>query len=196
VISVQAGVGNSVNNTDAALELVDRSTLKVDTLVDDASISSVVVGNPAAITMDSLPGVTLTGKVTGISRIGASVNGLVKYTVSISIDPTTQPVLFGTTVNVLITTGAPHSVLAVPVGAVYSDTKGEYVLVVDASGNSSRVNVTSGELVNSEVTITTTGTLKQGDQVEVGASTGTSSGNNSGGGGGIGIPGAGGPPGG
>jgi HlyD family secretion protein len=202
IISVQSVVGNSVNTGDLSVEMVDRNTLKVDTLVDDSSISSVSVGNPAAITMDSLPGVTLAGKVIRISRIGAVVNGLVKYTVTVAVDPTKENVLFGTTVNVLITVGQPHSTLAVPVAAVYSDTQGEYVLLVDANGNTSRVTVTSGDLVNSEVTITTKGTLKAGDQVELGSGgstsgSGGSSGNtrNNGGGGLIG-PGAGGPPGG
>jgi|GEM_PF-953656 len=204
VISIQAGTGNSVNAGDSAAELVDRNTLKVDTLVDDSSISSVSVGDPAAITMDSLPGVTLTGKVSRINRIGTNVNGLVKYTVVVSIDPTSEAVLFGSTVNVAITTGEPHKMLAVPVGAIFSDTRGEYVLVVGADGNSQRVNVVSGDLVESLVTITTTASLKEGDKVEIGTgSTSSGSSNNSGnnqggagGGGGIIVPGAGGPPGG
>ncbi len=200
VISVQAGVGNSASPSDIAVELVDRSTLKVDTLVDDSSISSVFVGNPAQITMDSLPGVVLTGKVARIGRIGSVVSGLVKYSVTISIDSTKEAVLFGSTVNVIITTGAPHNVLAVPVAAVFSDTRGEYVLVVDSNGNTQRVVVVSGDLVDNQVTVTTTGSLKAGDQVELGTgtsnngSTSSSGGNRSGGG--ILVPGGGGPPGG
>jgi RND family efflux transporter MFP subunit len=180
VISVQAGVGNSVNSADSAVELVDRNTLKVETLVDETSISSVSVGNPAEISMDSLPGVILTGKVGRIKRIGTVANGLVKYTVVVLVDPTDKPVLFGATVYVAITTGEPHSMLAVPIGAVLSDSKGEYVLLISADGNSSqRVNIQSGDLSGNLVTITTTGNLKEGDQVEIG--TGSTTNNNSGG---------------
>jgi hypothetical protein len=64
------------------------------------------------------------------------------------------------------------------------------------------VEVTSGDLVESLVTITTQGSLAQGDQVELGASSSTSSSSSSGsnnrqqqgpGGGGILVPGPGGP---
>jgi len=189
VISVQAVAGNSVSSGDSAAELVDRQTLKVETLVDETNISSVAVGNPAQITMDSLPGETLTGKVARINRIGATVNGLVKYTVVVSVDPTDKPVLFGAVANVTITTGAPHSMLAVPVGAVLSDTKGEYVLLITPDGSTQRVTVVSGDLSGNLVTITTTGTLKEGDQVQLGSGSSSSSGTGGGGGGGGGGPG-------
>jgi multidrug efflux pump subunit AcrA (membrane-fusion protein) len=182
VISVQAGVGNSVVKDDSAVELVDRNTLKVETLVDETNISSVTVGDPAEISMDSLPGEVLTGKVARINRIGSTVNGLVKYTVVVAVDPTDKPVLFGATANVTITTGEPHSMLAVPVGAVLSDTQGEYVLRVNADGSTDRVDIQSGDLSGNLVTITTTGNLKEGDQVEVGAVSTNNSNNNGGGG--------------
>jgi len=201
IISVQAGAGNSINSGDSAVELVDRQTLKVETLVDETNISSVSVGNPAQITMDSLPGETLTGKVARINRIGSTVNGLVKYTVVVSVDSTDKSVLFGAVANVTITTGEPHSTLAVPVSAVQSDSTGEYVMLVKTDGSVQRVTVTSGDLLDNQVTITaTSGELKEGDKVQLGATSTSSSSSSSGtktnsdpGGG---IPGAGGPPGG
>ena len=190
VISVQAGVGNSINGGDSAVELVDRNTLKVETLVDETNISRVLVGNPAQITMDSLPDEVLTGKVARINRIGTTVNGLVKYTVVVSVDPTDKQVLFGATANVTITTGDPHGMLAVPVSAVLSDSKGEYVLLISADGkNTQRVNIQSGDLSGNLVTITTTENLKEGDQVELGSGSTTSANTRSNnGGGGFGGP--------
>ena len=187
ILSVQAGVGNSVASGDSALEMVDRQTLNVSTLVDESNISSVAVGNPAQITFDSLPGVTLTGKVSGINRIGATVNGLVKYTVVVSVAPTDKPVLFGAVANVTITTGAPHAMLAVPVGAVQTGTTSEYVVVDAADGSSQRVTVVSGDIIGNTVTVTPTvaGSLKAGDQVEIAttSTSGSSSTNRTGGGG-------------
>jgi multidrug efflux pump subunit AcrA (membrane-fusion protein) len=165
-------------------------------LVDESNISSVLVGNPAAITFDSLIGVTLAGHVSGIQRIGQTVNGLVKYTVVVSVDPTDKPVLFGATANVVITTGAPHKSLAVPVLAVMNDTQGEYILVISADGTrTNRVNVQSGDLSGNLVTISTSEDLKEGDQVELGTGSSSSSGGGGfggGGGGGFGGPGGGG----
>jgi HlyD family secretion protein len=197
VISVQAGVGNSAASADSAAEIVDRNTLKVETLVDETNISSVSVGDAAQISMDSLPDVVLTGKVGRIKRIGATVNGLVKYTVVVLVDPTDKPVLFGATVNVTITTGEPHAMLAVPVSAVQTDDQGEYVMLVKTDGSTQRMTVESGDLIDNLVTVTTTGELKESDKVQLGATSSSSSNNNNSdpGGGGI-VPGAGGPPGG
>jgi len=200
VIAVQAVSGDAVKQGNNSVAMVDRNTLKVDTQIDETGISSVAIGNSAEVTMDSLPGVTLKGKVSLINPIGATVNGLVKYTVTISLDPSNEHLLFGATANVVIITGAPHKMLAVPVSAVQTDSKGEYVVAVAADGSTQRVDVTSGDLSGSLVTITTTGKLAEGDTVELGASSSSSSsssssGGNNRGGGGI-IPGAGGGPGG
>lgn len=193
IISVQAGVGNSAAKDDSAVEIVDRKTLKIETLVDESNISSVKIGNPAQISFDSLPGVVLTGKVSGINRIGQTVNGLVKYTVVVSVDPTDKGVLFGATANVVITTGAPHKSLAVPVLAVLNDSQGEYILVISADGTrTNRVAVQSGDLSGNLVTITTSESLKEGDEVELGTGSSSSSSGTGGGGAFGGPPGGGG----
>lgn len=195
ILAVQSVTGNAVKKGDNSAAMVDRNTLKIDTQIDETSMTNLKLGNDVEVTMDSLPGEILKGKVTLINPIGSVVNGLVKYTITLSLDPTDKPLLFGATASIVIITGAPHEMLAVPVNAVQTDSKGEYVNVVSADGNSTqRVDVTSGDLVDSLVTISTTGSLKAGDKVVLGSSTSSSKTNN--GGGGIMVPGAGGPPGG
>lgn len=202
IIAVQAISGNAVNKDDPSVAMVDRNTLKVDTQIDETSISTVKVGNPAEVTMESMPGVTLKGQVSMINPIGAVVNGLVKYTVTIALEATDEPLLFGATANVVIMTGEPHVSLAVPVNAVLSDNQGEYVLKILDDGSTQRVDVTSGDLIEASVTIAPESAgLKEGDKVQLGSgsssssSSGTSNNRNNNGGG-IMIPGAGGPPGG
>jgi RND family efflux transporter MFP subunit len=173
ILTVETAAGNPVKSGDAALELVNRNTLKVDTLIDETAISSVAVGDAADVTVNMLPGVTLKGKVTIISSIGSTVNGLVEYAVTVALDPTTQPVRFGSTANVTISTGQPQAMLAVPIAAVQSDSAGEYVVLVNADGSMQRITVKSGSLSGNLVTITTTSTLKAGDQVAL-ATTATS----------------------
>lgn len=175
VLTVRTAAGNPVQSGDPAVELVNRNTLKVDTLVDETAISSVSVGDTAKVKMDMLPGVTLTGKVTVISSIGTTVNGLVDYTVTIALDPTDQPVRFGATANVTLATGQPHSMLAVPVATVQSDSAGEYVVQVNSDGSTQRIAVTSGSLAGNLVTINTTAALKAGDQVLFGTGSVSSS---------------------
>lgn len=196
VIAVQAVVGNSVQMGESSIAVVDRNTLKVDAQVDETSISSVSVGDKAEITMDSLGGEVLNGKVILINPIGTTVNGLVKYTVTVSVEPTEKPLLFGATASVVIYTSEPHAVLAVPINAVQTDSKGEYVVVIRDDGTTEAVDVVSGDLLENLVIITTTGNLKEGDRVQLGTSTSSSSSSSSKSNQNGGFPGGGMPPGG
>lgn len=186
ILTVQAVAGNSVSKGDNSVALVNRNTLKVDTSVDETSISGIKIGDKAVISMDSLPNLKMTGRVTMINPIGSLNNGLVKYIVTVSIDPVEQNLIFGGTANVVITTGEATKLLAVPINAIFSDSKGEYLEAVRADGNTERVDITSGDLSGSLVTFTTSGTLAEGDQVMLGGTTSTttsgSSGNPGGGG--------------
>jgi HlyD family secretion protein len=173
VIVLYAKPGEVVQNGATAMGLVDYSTLKVELAIDESEITQVKVGDPAEISIDSLPGLILTGKVTLIDPIGQTVSGLVKYTVIISVERPDSSILFGATANVIVTTGEPRALLAVPVGAVLSDSQGEYVLRVGADGVTQRVDVETGDLAGSLVTLLKSGGLKEGDQVQVGGASST-----------------------
>ncbi len=173
VIVLYAKPGDVVQNGTTALGLVNYETMKVELAIDESEITQVKVGDPAEITLDSLPGLTLTGKVTLIDPIGQTVSGLVKYTVIVSVERPNSPILFGATANVVVTTGEPRALLAVPVGAVLSDSQGEYVLRVGADGLTQRVDIETGDLAGGMVTLTKSGGLKEGDQVQVGGSSST-----------------------
>jgi multidrug efflux pump subunit AcrA (membrane-fusion protein) len=151
--------------------------------VDETDISRVSVGNTATITMDAVPGKTFTGRVTAINPIGSSVSGLIKYTVTVNLDPSDVSPLFGATTDVNLVTSEPRTMLAVPLGAVQTDSTGEYVMRPASNGNAVRVPVTSDSVQGDVVAIT--GDLKAGDQVQV-FSTTSNSNNNSGFGGGPG----------
>jgi HlyD family secretion protein len=170
VIVLYAQPGQVVQSGTTALGLVDYETMKVELAIDESEIIQVKAGDPAEISIDSLPGLTLTGKVALIDPIGQTVSGLVKYTVIVSVERPDSSILFGSTANVVITTGEPRALLAVPVGAVQSDSQGEYVLRVGADGVTQRVDVETGDLAGSLVTLVKSGGLKEGDQVQVGGS--------------------------
>ncbi|PWH12306.1 MAG: hypothetical protein DDG60_13895 [Anaerolineae bacterium] len=168
VIVLYAQAGQVVEKGTTALGLVDYSTLKVELAIDESEITQVKVGDPAEITMDSLPGVTLKGQVSLIDPIGQTISGLVKYTVIVSVERPETSLLFGATANVIITTGEPRALLAVPIGAVLTDSQGEYVLRVNADGSTQRVEIETGDLAGGLVTLTKSGGLKEGDLVQVG----------------------------
>jgi RND family efflux transporter MFP subunit len=176
IIAVNGAPGDLVNSGTSGLIIVDRNTLQVAAQVDETDIAQVAVGNQATISMDALPGVMLTGKVVSINPIGATISGLVKYTVNIAIDPTEHNVLFGATADVTLLTSEPRDMLAVPIGAVQNDDKGEYVWRVNPAGSTERVEVVSDSIQDEVVAIT--GDLKEGDQVMVILTTTTNNNNN------------------
>lgn len=166
-------VGDLVStNTEAAI-LVNRSSLFLEVAVDETTISNIIVGNPATITFDAIPDLTMTGKVTLINPVGVISSGVVNYTVRVELDDTSDQILIGQTANVSIQTSEPHTVLYVPVTAVQSDAQGEYVLRVKADSSQERVSVISGTITDELVVVV--GDLKAKDQVVLYSSTYSSS---------------------
>jgi HlyD family secretion protein len=164
VVNVQPG--DVVNSGESAFTLADRSQVHVETLIDETDIHAIQVGDPAEITLDSLPGQTLTGSVAFINPMGETVSGNVKYTVRIDLDPIDQPLLLDATADVTIQTGAPREAMTVPVRAIQSDSQGEFVNVLQEDGTFKRVDITTGQLKGDQVVILS-GNLQTGDQVEL-----------------------------
>jgi HlyD family secretion protein len=176
IIFIKAQAGNSVSNGEEAIGIVNRDTIQIETQIDEASIAQISAGDVVEVTMDSLADTILTGKVTLINPIGQTVSGLVKYTVIVSLDPIDQPLLFGATAAVTIITSEPHTLLAIPLGALQTDDRGEYVMRVTMTGIE-RIDVISGDLSGKVVTLISAGDLKEGDHVQVGSTTDDSNNN-------------------
>ncbi len=165
ILSIESSVGGQVNNGELALVLTDRNTLNVNTLVDELDIVKVNLGNPVEITLDAIPDLIFKGKVSAINPVGTSVNGLVKYPVTIRFDNNDAPLYFGATTNVTIMVSEPQDKMAVPLSAIQNDSEGEYVLRMLADGTTERVAIVSYDLIGDLVTVT--GDLKVGDQLQL-----------------------------
>jgi RND family efflux transporter MFP subunit len=170
--------GDSVNQSTAAIVLVDRSKLYVNLQIDEAHVVKLSVGDTVTISLESTPNLSLTGSVTYINPIGTSSQGLVYYGVRVVLDQSDPTILIGATADVTIQAGQPQTVMTVPVNAVGSDTQGEYVSVIGSNNSSQQVTVVSGQIL-SDNTVIVTGNLKAGDTVGLLSSTTTTS--NSGG---------------
>ncbi len=174
VAAILTQEGDQVSEGTSAIIIVNRSSLYVDVSIDETDISRVELGDTATITFDALPNVTATGKVTFINPVGASLSGVVSYTVRITLDESDPNILLGATATISIDTGAAESLLTVPVSAVKTDDSGnEYVIRVNADGSTEQVFVTSGTIVGTTVVVS--GDLAEGDVVELGDSTASSS---------------------
>jgi HlyD family secretion protein len=158
--------GDVVNAGQPAITLANRDNLHVDTLIDESDIHGVNLGDQATLTLDTLPGKTLTGKVAFINPMGENQAGNVKYSVRIDLDPVDYPVLLNASADLKIQTGEPSEVLIVPVRAIQTDNQGEFVNRIQADGSLQRVDVVSGQLIGDQVVINS-GDLKSGDRVEL-----------------------------
>jgi RND family efflux transporter MFP subunit len=192
VVVIYPRIGDLVDtNTEAAI-LVNRSSLYIDVSIDETTISNVKVGDPATITFDALPDLSMTGKVILINPVGVISSGVVNYTVRVELDKTDPQILIGQTANVSIQTSAPHTVLYVPVTAVQSDAQGEYVVRIKSDGSQERVTVVSGTITDNLVVVV--GDLQAKDQVLLYSSTSSTSSQSSNGRGGFLLGGGGGQP--
>jgi HlyD family secretion protein len=152
-----------------SIGLADTSQYHINVFVDETEIAKVQSDQETEITLDGLPGVTLTGKVARIDPSGALVQGVINYNVQIGLDPSTAPLRLYMTTNVRIIQATHADVLAVPLSAIHSDpTGGQYVEVVDQTApqiSPHRVSVTLGITEGSQVEVA--GDLKEGDQVRL-----------------------------
>ena len=154
----RGAIGNSVS-----IGLADTHQYHINVLVDETEIAQVQVGQQTEITLDGLPGVTLTGKVARIDPSGALVQGVINYNVQIDLDPSDAPLRLYMTTNVKIIQATHADVLTVPLSALHADSAGgRYVEVIDPAG-SHRVDVTVGLNVGMQVEVN--GDLKDGDRV-------------------------------
>jgi HlyD family secretion protein len=97
-----------------ALTLTDLSQYHIDVTVDEIDIGRIAEGQPATITLDALPGETLTGQVEHIADAAQLLTGVVGYNVSIRLKPTEAPLRAGMTANVDVITENRDNVLLVP----------------------------------------------------------------------------------
>ena len=117
ITAVNIAAGDAAGSGDA-IELADMSQLHVDVLVDETQIAGISSGQKTELTLDAMPGITLTGQVTGIDPAGVISQGVVNYRVHVNLDPVTAPVRLDMTANASIILATRNNVLAVPNAAI------------------------------------------------------------------------------
>src|SRR6266496_6342900 len=162
VLYIENQPGQVVETGDSAADVANLDHLYIETQVDESDSTNVKVGDPVTATLDAVPDLNLTGKVAAIDPVGESTSGVVKYTVRVDVaQPKDHAFLpLGATANVTIQVKPATTALAVPTTFVQNDSKGEYLLVMQADGSTKRVDVVTSTIQGDLVIVT--GDLKEG----------------------------------
>ncbi|OGO10073.1 MAG: hypothetical protein A2Y93_02735 [Chloroflexi bacterium RBG_13_68_17] len=173
VVSISSAEGDVVKANTTALTVADLSRLQVSLDVSELEIGQIAVGQEATITIDALPDLTVAGRVSSVSIVGSVNQGVVTYPVTVSVedpDPALQP---GMTAAVSIIIDKRENVLVVPNRAVQV-SGGQNTVVVLYQGQQIPVVVTLG-LEGESYSEVLAGSLREGDEVVLNASSSASS---------------------
>lgn len=164
VTQVNVVPGSVATSSMAAVQLVDRSTLRVDLKLSENDAARAQLGQVVTLTIDSLSGWRATGKVSYIAPAATTTNDVVTYGVRVSFPGNDPRVKVGMTANINITTATKENVLLVPSSALLPKGTGRVVQVPSADGKSTRefdVQIGLSDGTNTEIV----SGLKEGDKI-------------------------------
>ena len=127
VAAVNGSVGVAADSTAALVTVVTAQKIAV-VQFNEVDTAKLKVGQDAALTFDALPNTTINGKVSEVSGVGVTTQGVVNYSVKISFDNTANAnILPGMTVSAIVTTETKPNVILVPSQAVKTVGNFSYV---------------------------------------------------------------------
>ena len=142
----------------------DLTSLEATVYLDETDIHRIRLGTPVVISVDALPGESLSGQVTEIAPSANVQSGVVLYPVTIQLDAADLPLRTGMTVSVTFLIEERTNTLLVPSRAIETEGGQAYATRVTDSGPE-RVAVSLGLITDTQVEIL--GGLEEGDVVTV-----------------------------
>ncbi len=166
ILAVNYLPGDTTEQSKSAVRLANMDQLRVEVSVDETEVNGIKVGQSAKLTFDALPESEVPGDVTHVAPYGETVQGLVRYPVTVTLRDTKPEILLGMTANVQIVTEVLEDALAVPIDAIQYDDEGEYVMLFNGLGkDQTRVAVKSGVIQGDQVVVI--GELLPGQKVVI-----------------------------
>jgi HlyD family secretion protein len=183
VTDVSSLVNDQVSSGTAAIRIDDLAHLQVAVSIAEIDIPKIQVGMPAQLTFDALGSQTYNGKVTEVSPVGTTTQGVVNFDVTVELTNPDQSIHPGMTAAVTIITATHQNVLILPNRAIHT-INGQHVVTLLSEGNQVNVPVTLG-LTNDTDSEIASGNIHEGNTAVINISVLNTS--NSQGGGGFGI---------
>ena len=166
VVELNYLTGDSTDQSTPAVRLANTDKLLVEVSVDETEVNGIEIGQPAIVTFDAMSYTEVRALVTNIAPFGETVQGLVRYPVTVTLRNQSEGVMLGMTSYVKIVTEVLEEELAVPIDSVKYDDEGEYVMLFDTSSDEqTRVTIESGVIQGDQVIVR--GDLQPGQQVVI-----------------------------
>lgn len=179
IVSAPLLVGQQSDSTSIITIAPAGNNLEVDASIAQSDISQVKVGQKVTITLDSNPDQTIGGSVSLIAVQGTTVSNVTTYSVTVTIDQTTDLLRAGMNVNVSIILAEAKNVLTVPSQAIKTVGDKKEVLVpadTTAKKSNGEQNIAVTQLVPVELglddgtNVEIKSGLKEGQEVVTGTS--------------------------
>ena len=120
VSAIDVTPGKQVNVSTPAFEVLDKSVVEVDGVVDEIDILSIREGASASVTMDALQGKALQGIVSQVAGTAQSRQGIVSYPISIRVEaPASLSLPEGLSAVATVVIREDRGVLLVPLDALH-----------------------------------------------------------------------------
>jgi len=149
-----------------AIKLVDTNSIKFQGLVDEIDILKVQPGQKASITVDAVPDKVFSGTVKFISPFGTQSDKVIKFAITIAMDPSDIQLRSGLSATADINVYNAKNVLLVPVSVITTTPEGTMVTVInEATGQLERRRISLG-LQNFQFAEVLSG-LKEGEKIQM-----------------------------
>jgi HlyD family secretion protein len=165
IAAVNIKAGQQVAAGADAIDIVDPSVFALSASVSELDIPQVRVGQSAAVTVDALSGMTLSGKVGAVATSSTENSGVVSYKVTLLVtQPSGVSLLSGMSAEADITVQQAVHVLEVPNKAIGGTTSNPTVeLLVNGAPVETAVKLGLSDDSYTEITAG----LKEGDTVVI-----------------------------
>jgi HlyD family secretion protein len=152
-LSAGAMVAQGVSNPTVILTVADMSKMQIEAQVDQTDIGKIAMGQKVTFTVDAYPGKIFTGTVSIISRKPVTQQNVIYYLVTIDVNNAENLLNPGMVARVSIAINESRGALTLPLAAVRTDKNGKYVVVMDQSGQTHNVPITTGNMGEDRIEI-------------------------------------------
>jgi len=151
ISSIEKNVGEKVSEGTSLFSIVDMESMYISAVVDEADFHLLKKGMRAIVNFPNYD-VSIPGKLRFISPVARTVSGVVVVPVEIALDqnPFEKGIIAGVTCDVELVVKAIDTGYTVPSAGVYSDTQGDYVLLLEGE-KEQKSYVEKGEVLGNRV---------------------------------------------